>query len=73
MEAIWKWALRFLLTVILLLVIGLLSLAAVSVPRVWSTIDKFEDVAESVERTSRSIHSTSEKASDAIDEWVEEQ
>ena len=72
MESIWKWLLRFLVTVILFLVIGLLSLAVVSVPRVWSVIDGFSEVTDSLERTSRSLKSTSEKASEAIDQWSEE-
>ena len=34
MEGIWRWVLRSMLTVILLPLIGLLSLAVLSVPRV---------------------------------------
>lgn len=70
-EAIWKWFRRFLLSIMLLVVIGLLGLAIVTVPRVWVTIDKLGDLVDSVERTSRSLHSTSENASDAIGDVVE--
>ena len=68
METAWKWLLRFMYTVVLLLVIALLSLAVITVPRIWGVVEKFGDAAEAVERSSRSIEDLIEKAEETLED-----
>ena len=68
METAWKWLLRFMYTVVLLLVIALLSLAVITVPRIWGVVEKFGDAAEAVERSSRSIEDLMEKAEETLED-----
>ena len=69
METAWKWLLRFKYTVVLLLVIALLSLAVITVPRIWGVVEKFGDAAEAVERSTRSIEDLIEKAEETLEDW----
>ena len=69
METAWKWLLRFMYTVVLLLVIALLSLAVITVPRIWGVVEKFGDAAEAVERSTRSIEDLIEKAEETLEDW----
>jgi hypothetical protein len=68
METAWKWLLRFMYTVVLLLVIALLSLAVITVPRIWGVVEKFGDAAEAVERSARSIEDLMEKAEETLED-----
>ena len=67
-ETAWKWLLRCMYTVTLLLVIALLALAVITVPRIWDTVEKFGDAAEAVERASKSIDDIIEKAEEALED-----
>ena len=68
MEDIWKWFLRLLVTLALLLLIAILGLVAVNVPGVFDTVDKFGNVAESADKAARSVAKTSDLAYDALEE-----
>lgn len=68
METAWKWLLRFMYTVVLLLVIALLSLAVITVPRIWGVVEKFGDAAEAVERSARSIEDLMEKVEETLED-----
>ena len=55
METAWKWWLRFMYTVILLLLMVLLALTAITVPRVWGILEKVGDTTDAVERAAEDI------------------
>ena len=67
-ENVWKWFLRLMLTVVLLLVISILSLVTVNVPKVFDTVYEIADVAQSVEKASKSLTKTSERAYEVLEE-----
>ena len=68
MERVWRWFLRLMLTVVLLLVRSILSLVAVNVPRVFDIVYEFSDVAVSVEKAARSVNKTSNCAYEELEE-----
>ncbi len=70
MESVWKWWFRFLMTIIIGLVIGILALVGLTVPRVWDLLDDFGQASGSIERTARSIDTLADKASQAIDDEI---
>ena len=72
MESIWKWFLRLLLTVVLVLIIAILGLVAYNVPGVFDTVNKFGDVAESGGKAARSVTRTSELAYDVLERMENE-
>ena len=67
METVWKWLLRFMYTVTLLLVMTLLALGIFTIPRLWDAVEKLGGAAGTVENAARSIQDASEKAYDALD------
>ena len=74
MEVAWKWWLRFMTTVTLLLVIALLVMAVLTVPRVWTLVETAEGVVHSIGEASEEIEDsvgTVEEAAVAVrDSWT---
>jgi len=71
-EDIWKWFLRLLIAVAMLLVITILGLVAVNVPGAFDTVNRFGDVAESAGKAARSVDRASERAYEVLEEMREE-
>jgi hypothetical protein len=73
MEVAWKWWLRFMGTVALLLVIALLVMATLTVPRVWTLVETAEravhSVGEASEEVSDSVGTVEEAAVSIRDAW----
>ena len=72
-EDIWKWFLRLLITVVMLLVVAILGFVAVNVPSAFDTVSKFGDVADSAQKAARSVDRTSERAYEVLEEMQDDE
>ena len=71
-EDVWKWFLRLLITVVMLLLIAILGIAAVNVPGAFDTVDKFGAVADSAGKVARSVDRTSERAYEVLEDMQDD-
>ena len=71
-EDLWKWFLRLLITVVMLLLIGILGLVAVNVPSVFDTVSKLGDVADSAGKAARSVVRISERAYEVLEDMQDD-
>ena len=69
-ENIWKWFLRLLITVAMLLLIAILVIIATNLPEAF---DAVQDVGTAAERAARSVTETSNLAYDLLEAEAEYQ